>query len=294
MIVFTALAINIFRMVKELYFGRDIEGSKIEYYIDIADEIGEKKVQLNWKELLAIESVQNDGDLQNIKKNDSLKIANKFVEKKENSEGKTVYTKKDLDTVLNELAFQSSQKIKVKSMVSSLEDVFLGSERISKNDYRIEFIDKMKDPSIENYKQYKVLPSITIAQAILESGWGGSKLTKQCNNLFGIKADKRWSGESKSFSTGENYNDVIVASFRVYPSFEESIIDHGKFLNENARYKNNNLFAKDFYKSQAQALENAGYSTKKNSDGEAVYADMLIEIIQKYNLQIIDSEVIGK
>nr|SUY22553.1 mannosyl-glycoprotein endo-beta-N-acetylglucosamidase [Clostridioides difficile] len=39
-------------------------------------------------------------------------------------------------------------------------------------------------------------PSITIGQAILESGWGNSKLTKQSNNLFGIKADKAWKGKS--------------------------------------------------------------------------------------------------
>ena len=65
--------------------------------------------------------------------------------------------------------------------------------------------------SYENYKEYGILPSITIAQAILESGWGKSQLALHHNNLFGIKADYRWSGAIATMVTKENYSDATCS-----------------------------------------------------------------------------------
>lgn len=153
---------------------------------------------------------------------------------------------------------------------------------------KIEFIKDVKKEAERSYKEYGVLPSITIAQAILESGWGQSELTKNSNNLFGIKADDRWKGESVEVMTSENYSDKVIARFRKYDSLNGSIKDHAKFLKENQRYTEHGLFKGKDYKSQAQALEDAGYSTKKNEKGEAIYADMLIDLIERYNLNLID------
>ena len=150
---------------------------------------------------------------------------------------------------------------------------------------KIEFIKAIEDGAIYNYDEYGILPSITVAQAILESGWGQSKLSKDSNNIFGIKADNSWDGESIEVMTSENYNDKIKAKFRKYNSITDSIKDHGKFLSENKRYEENGLFNSKNYKKQAQALEDAGYSTKKDKYGNLIYADMLIYIIQKYNLE---------
>lgn len=50
-------------------------------------------------------------------------------------------------------------------------------------------------------------------------------------------------------------------------------------------------FKATHYTTQAQALEDAGYATKKNEDGELIYADILIDLIKKYNLQLLDREV---
>ena len=116
-------------------------------------------------------------------------------------------------------------------------------------------------------------------------------LSKNSNNIFGVKADARWNGKVVEVNTSENYDDKIVAKFRKYDSIKDSINDHGKFLTENKRYEESGLFKATHYTTQAQALEDAGYATKKNEDGELIYADILIDLIKKYNLQLLDREV---
>lgn len=153
---------------------------------------------------------------------------------------------------------------------------------------KMEFLQKVAEGAIENYYKYGILPSITIAQAILESGWGQSDLAVTHNNLFGIKADLRWNGAVATIVTNENYNDSTVANFRKYDSINESIEEHGNFLYENSRYDEYGLFDANDYRAQAQALEDAGYSTVKNENGEPIYADKLISLIEKYNLMQYD------
>ena len=153
---------------------------------------------------------------------------------------------------------------------------------------KMEFIETISDGAISYYNKYGILPSITMAQAILESGWGNSELAVTHNNLFGIKADSRWNGAIATIATSENYNDSTIANFRKYDNINESIEDHGKFLYENSRYAEYGLFNGNDYKSQAQALEDAGYSTVKNENGEPIYADKLISLIEKYNLMQYD------
>lgn len=153
---------------------------------------------------------------------------------------------------------------------------------------KIEFIKQIEKEVLKSYKNCGVFPSVIISQAILESGWGQSELTKTSNNLFGIKADNKWKGEFVEVMTLENYNNKVIAKFRKYDSLNDSIKDHVKFLKENPRYKQRGLFKCKDYKSQAQVLEDAGYSTKKNEQGEPIYADMLIDLIERYNLNLID------
>ncbi|GAA0242779.1 glycoside hydrolase family 73 protein [Metaclostridioides mangenotii] len=281
---------NVTKTLEDLFGSKDIENAKVEYYVNIADKVSDGKAQVSWKDLLAIESVKNDGDLSEVRKNDSLKIGERFLIKDKDEEGKTIYKVKKLDNVLNELNFTEVQKEEVHQNISDLEYVFLG-KKLDKNDYRVLFIKQMEDAAVENYYEYGILPSITISQAILESGWGNSVLTEKSNNLFGIKADKRWNGDKFGIETTENYNDKIVANFRSYSSLKDSVRDYGKFLTENSRYTKHGLFESKLYTDQAQSLEDAGYSTKINERGEKIYADMLIEVIKNYNLQIIDNKV---
>lgn len=82
-----------------------------------------------------------------------------------------------------------------------------------------------------------VKASVTLAQMALESAYGKSHI---CNNLFGIKANSKWSGATCEASTSEQESGVsytIRAKFRAYNSFEDSLIDHSNFLLLNSRYK---------------------------------------------------------
>lgn len=147
------------------------------------------------------------------------------------------------------------------------------------NESQKKFIDSIAKGAVDGWKKYGVLPSITIAQAILESGWGKSGLTKASNNLFGIKAGGGWAGDTIDYPTKEYVNGQyidVIATFRKYPSLDESMVDHGKFLNENPRYRE--IIGEEDYKTAAQGLQRAGYATAPN------YAEVLVDIIQDYQL----------
>ena len=93
-----------------------------------------------------------------------------------------------------------------------------------------DFIKKVGKMAADSMQETKILASLTIAQAILESGWGKSGLTTKGNALFGIKATATWKGKVYSSKTKECYDGVnfveIQAAFRAYDSWEESIEDH--------------------------------------------------------------------
>ena len=125
-----------------------------------------------------------------------------------------------------------------------------------------------------------VLASLTIAQAILESGWGKSRLTTEANALFGIKVtpDWRgmiWTGNTFEYYDGKNRTD-ITAAFRSYDSWEESVVDHGAFLRGLARYKA--VIGETDYKKACRAIKAAGYATGPD------YAEVLIGLIERYGL----------
>ena len=138
-----------------------------------------------------------------------------------------------------------------------------------------EFIDSIKDGAIECYKKYHVLPSLTIAQAILESGWGKSAIG---NNLFGIKAGSNWTGKTQTVRTSEYGSGGyyhINATFRDYDSIDDSIEDHAKLLT-NSRY--DSVRAATNYKTACQEVQKDGYATSPT------YANSLIKLIEQYNL----------
>ena len=148
------------------------------------------------------------------------------------------------------------------------------------------FIEAMAPVAQESYKEHGVLPSITLAQGIIESAWGKSGLTVQGNNLFGIKADISWTGPVIEMNTQEFVNGqyiTVVARWRVYDRWEDSILDHGKFLKENIRYEQAGVFSVKNYKEQAEALLRAGYATDPN------YSNKLCSMIESYSLDQYDN-----
>jgi hypothetical protein len=137
------------------------------------------------------------------------------------------------------------------------------------------FINLLKDGAVQGFRSYHIFPSVTIAQAILESGWGQYA---HGNNLFGIKWTEGCGYESQSLPTKECINGVwqnVQALFRAYKTYGDSIFDHAKLLTL-GRYAPV-VQAKD-YKEACRALHSCGYANDPN------YANLLIRIIEQNNL----------
>lgn len=147
------------------------------------------------------------------------------------------------------------------------------------------FINSIKEAAIEGYKKYKILPSLTIAQAILETGWGKARIG---NNLFGIKAHPGWNGKVQTIRTHEYINGKKIymdAKFKDYNSIEESL-EYRFNLLSGSRYKKV-VQAKD-YKEAANEIYKAGYAT------DLQYPQKLIQIIEQNKLCEFDKEEIGR
>ena len=122
-----------------------------------------------------------------------------------------------------------------------------------------------------------ILASLTIAQAILESGWGKSGLTVQANNLFGIKGTYNGQGVTMKTQEWNGAEYVTVdATFRKYPSWAESVADHSDLFNRLDRYKN--LRGLKDYKLACQYVREDGYATDPN------YSAKLVSLIETYGL----------
>lgn len=160
--------------------------------------------------------------------------------------------------------------------------VDLNSLHFSNNARSQQFIQSVAQGAIDGWNQYRVLPSITVAQAILESGWGQSSLSTSAHKLFGIKGS--YNGHSVVMRTREVYGGRSVyvnANFRAYANNSESVTDHGRFLNVNSRYRN--LLGDTNYVSVANKLRQDGYATDPS------YANSLINLVRTYNLTQLDS-----
>lgn len=135
-----------------------------------------------------------------------------------------------------------------------------------------EYIERYKGIAIEEMERYGIPASIKLAQALLESGNGNSTLARRANNHFGIKCTPEWPGK-KTYQDDDRRNDC----FRVYNRPEDSFKDHSQFLLRK-RYEALFELDKDDYKGWAKGLKSAGYATNPR------YADLLIDIIERYQL----------
>lgn len=139
-----------------------------------------------------------------------------------------------------------------------------------------EFIARVSIVAKEGYIKYSILPSLTIAQAILESSWGEKHIG---NNIFGIKAGKSWTGKVAIRETKEwNGTRYIIteARFRAYDSFEDSTRDYLKLIGQSKRYEKVKK-ARD-YKEASRLIYEAGYAT------DPKYSEKLINIIETNKL----------
>lgn len=146
-----------------------------------------------------------------------------------------------------------------------------------------EFISAIAPAARQLAAQTKIPASFTVAQAALESGWGKSALVTVACNLFGVKADRSWSGPTVSMPTTEyvaGKEVTQVALWRKYGNWLASLEDRARFLLDNPRYKA--AFAHVDGEAFAVAVQAAGYATDPN------YAAKIIAIIRDRNLRALD------
>jgi LysM repeat protein len=142
------------------------------------------------------------------------------------------------------------------------------------------YIESFKDLAISEMRRTGIPASITLAQGIIESDMGKSRLATEANNHFGIKCHDDWKG-----SVVRHNDDRRNECFRKYSQPEESYRDHSDFLTSEQRYKS--LFSLDVtdYKGWARGLKKAGYATNPE------YANMLIRKIEEYGLSNFDKGI---
>ncbi len=142
---------------------------------------------------------------------------------------------------------------------------------------REEYIDRYKHIAVAHMERYGIPASITLAQGILESDCGNSRLSRSSNNHFGIKCKRDWTG-NRVFHD----DDARGECFRAYGSVEASYEDHARFLDAQPRYDSLFVYAADDYRSWARGLKAAGYATAPD------YAQRLCRIIEEAQLYLLD------
>lgn len=152
-----------------------------------------------------------------------------------------------------------------------------------------EFIAKISDGAVKGWTTHRILPSLTIAQGMLESANGKSELAVHANAIFGIKAhtDPSWTNTySKATQEWSNGKLVTVqAAFKAYKNWDESISDRLTYLTTrkiNGKFIYLPVIGESDYKLAAQKIFQAGYAT------DPQYPQKLINIIEKYNLTRFD------
>ena len=139
------------------------------------------------------------------------------------------------------------------------------------------YISSYKDIAVAEMNQFGIPASITLAQGILESGNGESRLATEGKNHFGIKCHDNWNGE-----TIIEDDDEKGECFRKYSKVADSYRDHSLFLTERERYSSLFDLSPTNYKAWAKGLKKAGYATNPK------YPSLLIDLIKKYDLSRFD------
>ncbi len=181
------------------------------------------------------------------------------------------------------------------NLLLALAFILIGSTMTEARDYEIKdylnpdnpdrkaYIEKYKAIAMEEMIRNRIPASIKLAQGILESADGKSKLASNANNHFGMKCGNDWTGDTY-YLKDDDYDsngNLVKSCFRVYDIPEQSYLAHSKFLrNPEKRYRYGFLFDLDIkdYKAWAKGLKASGYATNPN------YANLLIGIIEANQL----------
>lgn len=146
-----------------------------------------------------------------------------------------------------------------------------------------EYAEQYAEYAMEQMRRYGIPASVTLAQGILESSNGQSRLAQRENNHFGIKATPTWIAGGGRY--GVYADDKPNEKFCSYDSVGDSYEHHSRFLKENSRYARCFTLSPDDYKGWAKGIEQAGYATGGK------YAESLQRIIEQNGLQQYDRQV---
>lgn len=182
----------------------------------------------------------------------------------------------------------TAEEQKVAARLSNISVVFNSAEYFEKNNISKSvvaakqktcerYIDQYSKTAQEEAKKYNIPASIKLAQGLLESNAGDSKLAKKENNHFGIKCRAKCQGCRCANYTDDDRFDM----FRIFDSVWQSYREHSKLLSS-GRYKYLTKLDRSDYKNWARGLKSAGYATDKK------YAEKLISIIEHFKLDRFD------
>ena len=162
-----------------------------------------------------------------------------------------------------------------------------------------DFLDLMAPLAVADMKKSGVLASVTIAQGILESGWGILELAANANNFFGMKAElsgnnwpgSTWNGDIYKKKTAEQREDgsyyEILADFRKYQDAAQAVADHSAYLtgalDENGNLRYPGLKGEKDARTAFTIIKNGGYATSLD------YVEKLMQRVDKYNLTQYDN-----
>ena len=135
----------------------------LPFIINYVDEQGGDQFQLNWQELIALIAVDDTKDLSQISATDLEEVGSYFIQ-----DG----VLQSFEQVLDSRAYSETEREKAYEHLNMLADYGYVPHKLKSDSFEMMFINSLKEGAIENYRLYGILPSITIAQAILESNFG--------------------------------------------------------------------------------------------------------------------------
>ncbi len=262
-----------YRIVKGIYLDKKYSVKKLKKALNVIEtrEVKQtvtKTEKFKTKTIVDYTRIGNDEKIITKGQNGIYKITylKKYVNKKLVS--KTIETKKTLQKNITQVINVPFKKGDASNLTKGLSN--------SQKD----FVNEILPQALKLYKTDKILPSLTLAQAALESGWGKYSIGK---NIFGVKAYSDWKGKKSLVWTTEQKKDgsyeKIKCWFKNYDSFGESVKDYGELLSL-SRYKRVKT-AKN-YRDAVAAVRLAGYATSLD------YVDNVIDLIEAHHLYVWD------
>lgn len=276
---------------------KDIETTIIEapVFAQVEEEVQEQEIELEEVEPtlnveVQIEQVEATAETEIQVEPKEVKAAVKTTDKLVSSPTNELSESETLSQPLEE-SYQENIEIQAVQSVN-VKDKTVNSNRqvdVKQIDTNNSFLNQIASHAVKVAEQYNLYPSVMMAQAALESGWGQSTLSKAPNhNMFGIKGSHQ--GQSVTMQTSEYSGGRWIRlpqSFRKYPSFAESFEDNAKVIRSGPNW--NRQLYKGVWRENASSYLDATQALTGTYATDPGYAGKLNSIIQKHGLDRFDN-----